>query len=89
MDNHKPLNSRNLLVSPSDLEVAFFVYSPMQQEYQQIVVDTEFIINQVQIGILSFHKQIDFLLCDYYLQQIGLQAAGIGQEINILVLGLV
>lgn len=41
MDNHKPLNSRNLLVSPSDLEVAFFVYSPMQQECQQIVVDTE------------------------------------------------
>ena len=86
MDNHKPLNSRNLLVSPSDLEVAFFVYSPMQQECQQIVVDTEFIINLIQVGILALHEQIDFFLCDHHLQQIGLQAADVVEEIDVLVL---
>ena len=79
-------NSRNLLFSPANLEITVFIHPLLHQEGQKIIVDTEFIINLIQVGILALHEQIDFFLCDHHLQQIGLQAADVVEEIDVLVL---
>ena len=50
-------NSRNLLFSPANLEITFFIHPLLHQEGQKIIVDTEFIINLIQVGILALLMQ--------------------------------
>ena len=86
LNRYSVIGSGNFLFSPADLETAFIVLLPAHQQGQKIVVYTELLINLIQVGVLAFHKQVDLFLRHHHLQEVGFQAAGVVQEVDILVL---
>ena len=64
--------------------MAFFVHFPAHEKGHQIVVNAEPLIDLVQISIFALHEQVDFFLGHHHLHQIGLQAPGVGQEVDVL-----
>ena len=51
-----------------------------------MVINVELLIDLVEVGILALDEQVDLLLCQHHLQQIGFQATGVVEEIDILIL---
>ena len=56
----------------------------MHEKGEQVVIHAEAVINFIQISVLSFHKQIDFFLCQHHLHQVGLDASRIGDKVDVL-----
>ena len=40
----------------------------------------------VEVGVLALHEQVDLLFRHYHLEQIGLQTAGVVEEVDVLIL---
>lgn len=66
------------------MKPAIFVLLPVHENGKKVIVNSKLIIYRIQIYILSLHKEVDFFLCQHHLHLIGLNAAGIGKEIDIL-----
>ena len=72
------------LLAPANMEFAFLVCLPTHQCGQQIKTDTEFLVDCIQIGILSAHEPVQLFLAQHHLHLIGFNAANVGKEINVL-----
>lgn len=67
------------------MKISVLIRFSAHHEGQQVVIDTELLIDLVKVGVLALHKQIDLLLRQHHLKQIGLQAAGVVEEEDVLV----
>ena len=65
-------------------EKALREYLPDRPLFVVTGANTSF-VNFIQIHVLTLHKQVQLLLCQYHLHQVGLNASGIGKEIDVFV----
>ena len=68
------------------MEHAVLVLLLLHQEGEQVKVHVELLIDFIQVHVLPLHEQVQLLLCQHHLHQVGLDAARIGEEIDVLVL---
>ena len=68
-----------------DAEFPVLIPFLAHQEGEQVVIHIKPVIDFIQVHILPFHKQVQLLLCQHHLHQVGFNASGVGKEIDVLV----
>ena len=66
------------------MKIPLFVHLTVHEKGEQVIVHAEAVINFIQISVLPFHKQIDLILRQHHLHQVGLDASCIGNKVDVL-----